>query len=346
MRIMTFRLRTRLHKAKLVVVGLLLTTPLFALANAEKITILTDQWSPYINAENQQRGSAARLIEILFDYEDVSTHWRYMPYELSYLQVKNQKSLLSFPYFKTPQREKEVLFSNPVFSVSSKVYYNRQFLSKEEAENRYSEKTRIGRVAGYSYGVGIDKVIQQATIFASERQALTALLNNDIDVLPMTEGVMNHELKTHFPHRKELIVALAGVKETSGLHVIAANNATGQAVIDQLNGIIADLNAEGVTSLRTTTVAEPSPIDVAKLITSEGYPLIIGQSEKSGSNILYYTLPQGSQALVIEWSSKIMQPSGTDRIYKNMMDLSKIVMLNGPHVGKELYVRNMHIELM
>jgi polar amino acid transport system substrate-binding protein len=28
------------------------------------------------------------------------------------------------------------------------------------------------------------------------------------------------------------------------------------------------------------------------------------------------------------------------------MDLSKVVLLNGPHVGKELFVRNMHIELI
>tara|TARA_R110002124_G_scaffold34230_3_gene112642 strand:- start:176 stop:1228 length:1053 start_codon:yes stop_codon:yes gene_type:complete len=312
----------------------------------EKLTILTDSWPPYINAEGDTSGSAARLIEILYDFEGIKTSWHYMPYELSYLKVKNQKAVLSFPYFKTPQRSQEVLFSQPIFSVTSKVYFNRQYLTSDAAQQAYADKKRIGRVSGYSYGESIDKELTEATVFASEKQALTALFNNVIDVLPMTEGVMVQQLNDYFSHRKQLIIALDGIMETSSLHVIAAKNLAGKRAIEKLDRVLAYLIEEGVSSLPTASVVEAAPVDVAKLITTEGYPLIIGQTAESGNDIAYYTLPQGTQALVLEWSSKIVHPSNTDRIYKNMMDLSKVVLLNGPHVGKELFVRNMHIELM
>lgn len=53
----------------------------------------------------------------------------------------------------------------------------------------------------------------------------------------------------------------------------------------------------------------------------------------------------GSAARVLDWSPKILQASNTDRRYKTMIDASRVVVLNGPHVGKELMVRNMPIEL-
>jgi polar amino acid transport system substrate-binding protein len=321
----------------------LLATKVYA---QQDITILTDVWPPYINVQEEKSGTAAKLIEVLLDYEEMKTQWHYLPYELSYYQVKEQKALLSYPYFKTPQRANEVLFSDPVFSVTSKVYYNRQFLTAVAATKAYKNKQRVGKVAGYSYGSSIDESVQQATTFSTEKQALTALFNNDISLLPMTEGVMEHKLTTLFPLRKQLIVSIDNVMDTSSLHVIASKNEQGKAAINKLNKTLSYLKAEGITSLQMTSTVAPDPIDVAKLITSEGYPLIIGQTKVNGDNIEYYALPQGSQALIIEWSRKIIQPSATDRIYKNMMDLSKVVLLNGPHVGKELYIRNMHIELL
>lgn len=320
---------------------------LFSNAYAQqKITLLTDVWPPYINEQGESKGSAAKLIDILFDYENVDTQWHYLPYEISYSQIKNENRLVSFPYFKTKEREGLVLYSDPVFSVTNKIYYNRQFLTAKTAEQAYKNSQRIGKVAGYSYGELIDKKVSQGVVFATEELALTALFNHDIDVLPMTEGVMNYHLRTNFQYRQQLILPINNITETSSLHVIAARTPQGQTVIDKVNNALKSLNSQGMSSLQTTTVATASPIDIAKLITTEGYPLIIGQSAVSGNNIEYYTLPQGTKASITKWSNKIIQSSKTDRIYKNMMDLSKMVLLSGPHVGKELFVRNMHIELL
>ncbi len=337
---MTIKVRTTLQRC--------LTVGLLSLASSvwSDTRILTDVWPPYINSEHETAGSAAKLVNILLDRDQLTPNWHYLPYDISFHRVKSQQSLLAFPYFKTKEREESVAFSDPVFSVTSRIYYNRQYLNQQQAEHAYREKLRMGKVAGYSYGSAIDEEVKAAKIFASEEQALTALLNHDIDLLPMTEGVMEYQLNNNFPLRKQLIVAIKSIADTSSLHVIAANNEAGKTLIKVINNSLATLDAQGMESLKSTTSTTPAPVDVARLITSEGYPLIMGQSHPSGEDIQYFTLPQGTQALIIQWSEKILQPSTTDRIYKNMMDLSKVVILNGPHVGKELFVRNMHIELL
>ena len=332
---------------KHIFISLLICLCVFTNAHAQsKLTILTDVWPPYINPETQELGTASRVIDILFDYDGIDSQWHYLPYELSYDQIKKQKALAGFPYFKTKKRMQEVIYSAPVFSVTSRVYYNRQFLNAHDAAQAYKNKNRVGKVVGYSYGESIDEAVLKAQAFSTEKQALTALFNNEIAVLPMTEGVMQHQLTELFPLRKQLIVAINEVKDISNLHVIAAKNKQGEAIVNKLNTTLQYLQDEGMTSLQLTSSAAPAPIDVAQLITAEGYPVIIGQSSTSGDSIDYYTLPQGSQVLILNWSEKIIQPSKTDRIYKNMMDLSKVVLLNGPHVGKELYIRNMHIKLL
>ncbi|WP_440876798.1 substrate-binding periplasmic protein [Thalassotalea sp. PLHSN55] len=339
----------QLKQTKILLVSCVIASSVFSpnslASNPKNVNLLTDVWPPYINEDDKAKGSAAKLVELLLNHQKVATNWQYMPYEYAFDQVSSQQANASFPYFKTAQRQAQVLFSQPVFSVTSRVYYNRQFLNASQAEKAFNDKKRIGKVAGYSYGETIDQELTQAHEFASEDQALTALLNNDIDVLPMTEGVMNHQLSTNFPQRKQLIVALKNIADKSSLHVIGAKNTQGETIITMVNTALNYMQQQGMTSLLSTTSDVAAPVDVAKLVSSEGYPLILGQSSASGDNIQYYTLPQGSKVLVIKWSPKILQPSHNDSIYKNMMDLSKVVLLNGPHVGKELYIRNMHIEL-
>lgn len=308
-------------------------------ANADNITITTAPWQPYVS--KQHDGSAVALLEQVFSQNNTEVTWLRQNYDLAFQQISRQEKLASFPYFKTAEREKQVLYSAPIFQVTSHIYFNRQY-SQQIDQTKLSDH-RVGKVAGYSYGENIDKLVADAQIFNNEDTALKSLLDGEIDYLPMTESVMNYILNNQFNEQKLLIKPLADIRDTKSLHLIAANNAQGHALIKQLNSLLAQ-----VTDLQSFTLSpeqlaiEP---DIAKLITSEGYPAILAQTDLT-ENAAFYTLAQGTKVLVIEWSNKLLKPSKSDRIYKNMMDVSKVVILNGPLVGKEVYVRNMHIELI
>lgn len=306
---------------------------------AASVTITTAPWHPYINDKNG--GTAADLLQQIYSQDDIEINWLVQNYDLAFMQVANKQKLSSFPYFKTPEREASVRYSRPVFQVTSKLYYNRQFNNgiKKEEVNNY----RVGQVAGYSYGANIDHILSNTRVYGSEEVALTALFKNEIDVLPMTESVMHHLLNTKFAPQKLLVKAVPGLSDTASLHLIAARTEQGEAIIKQLN-ILLD-NVAHLQSLDLAPVPLDIPADIAKLKSSEGYPAILAQSDTSAEP-KYFTLPQGTKVLVIEWSNKLIEASTSDRIYKNMMDVSKVVILNGPLVGKEVFVRNMHIELL
>lgn len=323
---------------KLILITILALIPI--LSWAKNISVATNQWSPYINAKNQPLGTAADLLRQVLAQEKHDIDWRYQNYDLAFDLVAKGKQQAAFPYFKTAEREKSVLFSQPIFSVTSHIYYNRQ----QESKLEFSKLSRhsFGRVAGYSYGQLIDEYLSDAKVFTTETEALESLFNNDIDFLPMTESVMNNLLNQTYRDQALLIKKIDKVVGHDSLHLIAPHTIEGKVIIDELNKLLQQM--EGIESLKIKSIKRFKPKDIARLTTAEGYPVIVGQVSRNETTD-YYTLPQGTRVLVLSWSDKILSPSNTDRIYKSMIDLSHVVILNGPHVGKELYIKNMHLEI-
>lgn len=310
---------------------------------ANKVSVSTYQWLPYIEKADQPLGTAAELLSQIVSQEDISLDWRHQNYDLAFELIAQGKQQAGFPFFKTSERAERVLFSQPIFSVTNRIYYNRQ-REKQLNVEQLAQLTqhKFGRVAGYSYGEKIDTYLVDATVFASEPAALEALLAHQIDFLPMTESVMNTLLNQKFKDQSLLIETVAGVVGHDSLHLIAPKNEQGQQLISKIDRMVAQV--KDIESLSLKVVERDMPKDIARLITAEGYPAIVGQTSLN-QEVQYYTLPQGTRVLVLKWSDKIRTASQTDRIYKSMIDLSQVVVLNGPHVGKELYIKNMHLEI-
>ena len=321
-----------------IILFILLLFPSFCWANS--ISIATNEWAPYINAEKKTLGTAADLLTQVLGQNEIQIDWQYKNYDLAFELVASGKQQLAYPYFKTAEREARALFSEPVFSVTNHIYYNRQHESKLNISQL--EKHKFGRVAGYSYGQLIDAYLSEATTFSSEKEALESLFKNEIDFLPMTESVMNTLLNDTYRDQALLIKKLNDISGKDTLHIIAPKSVKGRVVIDTVNELLHQVKE--IQSLQLSTVERFKTKDIARLISAEGYPVIVGQKSLNNATD-YYTLPQGTRVLILSWSDKILSPSNTDRLYKSMIDLSHVVILNGPHVGKELYVKNMHLEI-
>lgn len=334
---------THFRRLNFFVVALLLSVPLYAV---EQVQISTARWAPYINDVQQPAGSAAEILRQIFSQDDIEINWLYQNFDLAYEQVKSKNKLAAFPYLKTVERNEEVYFSRPVFQVVSRIYYNRQKTPRPASADGWPvliQRGRVGAVAGYRYGDGIDELLAQAEIFPSDYEALTALLNNRIDFLPMTESVMNTLLNSKYQSQSLLVQPVEEIISNENLYLIAARTEQGEALISRLNKLISQ--AEGIQSLHPQPVSLLPSTDIAHLVTAEGYPAVIGQTN-TRNNAQFYTLPAGTQVLVLKWSDNILKAANGNHLYRTMMDLSLVVVLNGPHVGKELYVKNMHIELL
>lgn len=316
----------------------ILLSPLFV--NANNMSIVTNEWPPYINSQNENAGTAAELLRQILSQDDNQINWQYQNYDLAFELVAENKQTAGFPYFQTEDRAKLVYYSDAIFSVKNRLYYNRQRANGFDV-NKVSQY-KFGRVAGYSYGQRIDDLVSNGTVFGNEKEALESLFRNEIDFLPMTESVMNHMLNKKYRDQALLIQQVKNIEELDTLHLIAPKTEQGSELIQYINKLVEQV--KHIESLQLDSVERFVPKDIAKLITAEGYPVIVGQTSLD-DHAQFYTLPQGTSVLVLNWSNKILKPSDTDRIYKSMMASSHVVVLNGPHVGKELYIKNMHLEI-
>ncbi len=343
----------------LLAIGLLLPATIHA---RDRFEVLTDTWSPYIDSRGEAPGSAARVLEIIAAEANRDISWRYLPYGFAYQLVKREKALLAFPYFKTDERTDEVLFSEAIFSVRSLFYYNRQCFDDSVIKQVQNDLRRlradrcrigdeqqllVGRVQGYSYGEKIDQHIDRLTDspvnFPSEQAALEALLAKEIHLLPQTEGVMNTMLTRQYPNREQLILPVAAIEDESSLYVIAAKNASGEAAIAELNQALQRLQEMGVSTQPPRVGQDKHRPGMAQLIPAAEQPVIFGIDEDNRQ----YALPQGTRVIVLEWSKNFDQEIGSDNSWFALMqEKSLVVILNGRLIGKELYVSNVHIELL
>lgn len=307
--------------------------------SSQEIVVYVDTFPPYINDERSQLGTSAKTLNVLAEYVDANIVFRYVPYADASKLMTLEKKAVGFPYFFTEARAKNFYFSKPIVNISIQLFFNRQYADLSTVTDLGDLK--VGTVSGYSYGQNLDELIGAHTQFDSDMAALTALMNNDVDVLPMAKGVMEALLNTHFKDQRQLIRPIQSLSGSEQFHVMAPKTDYGQAVIAKINKAIA-LKYGDATPQDNRTDKAPEA-DVAELIPAEGFPAILGHVV--GNKNKNYTLPIGTKVVVLDWSEAIRSPNTASSINRNMMLTSKIVVLNGPHVGKELMVRNMHIQL-
>lgn len=335
-------------------IGMCLFVLLSLNASAENIQVFTNDWEPYINPQGEDIGAAAEMLEVIGKYGDIDFEWQYVPYSDAQSLLKLGKSFVSFPYFFTEERAKDFVYSKSLYFANVRVFYNIQNLDSGDVAGGITSHKK-GIVLGNSYGPVIDSKFENALIYESELKAIEALLSGDIDVLPMAVGVMNALLRKHFSAQEALVKPIEGSTLNSqlGMHVIAPKNNFGYELIKKIDTAI-ELRTRSQGEYRVAEKEAIVAVDLALLKPSEGYPTILGRSlakeqRKCGAKTnadAYYTLPINTKVIVLQWSARVLTPSYTDRIYGNMMEESSVLIVNGPHTGKELCVKNMHVELL
>ena len=323
-------------------------------ARAETLKVYTGSWPPFVRAEGEPVGTAADVVRKVLRNMGHDASFEHFGFAFGYHAVKMGRAPGAFPYFETRARRDEVLFSRPLFTVRNTVYYNLQFreFTRDPVD---PAQLRVGRVTGYSYGEGLDAALSACPVsdavrcptFGSEIDAVRALLGNRIDLLPMTDSVATAILANNFPDEAELLreVPLEAYSSESTLHLIAPRNAEGRALIEAFDASHAELLSAGVLAAADTgrVVERADGTSVVRIVASEGFPIVVGVAADDPDR--YYAVPEGTRALVLAWSDKLSQPASDDRLYGVMVDLSLVVILDGPHVGRELRIRNMHLSI-
>ncbi|MBD1390069.1 transporter substrate-binding domain-containing protein [Neiella sp. HB171785] len=308
--------------------------------------VYTAPWPPFVTGDEEHLGSAERIVQLVLYQMKRSPSWQHIDYYFSFKMAAEGDITAAFPFFKTRERQAQALFSAPLMRVENGMFYSERWhqdISKLAVGRNPALK--FGRVAGYSYGQQIDELLPEAKIFSSELLALEALANGDIDLLPISIQVAKHLIRRYMPHKTHEFKVLNQHRAYNNVYLVAPNNASGQAFIEQFDQALATLKAQGLFDeiLSSGRMVEGSGF--IRLVPAEGFPVVTGYQLTEDGSKQFFVIPQGSRGEVLRWHPVVLKPHDNEQIFDGMMRYSLVQIANGPHAGKQLYIRNMHIEI-
>lgn len=315
----------------------------------EDVRVYTDTFRPFILPEAAAEGPGTRLVDMILRNAGYKADFDYTEFAFGLHAVGNGEEAVSFPWRYSDGRAERVVFSEPLMTLVNAFHYKLpSSVGGPQAPDPAS--ARIGRVTSYAFAGEIAGVLSDAegedrvTGYPSEQAALGALLAGEIDLLPLPRRVVRATLRSDYPYEVELIATLDdGPEESYALHAVAPRNAWGRELMQRFDRSLAELRSAEVIgeSYLDSSLEEATPRDTAVLRSAEGFPVIIGTLKDDEAR--QYAIPEGTRVLVREWSGRILEPSGNEQLYRTMTASSLVLVLNGPHLGKELYVKNMHL---
>ncbi|WP_152556814.1 substrate-binding periplasmic protein [Porticoccus hydrocarbonoclasticus] len=331
----------------------LLLSGLVAAGPFTAVEVYTDAWPPYVNREpDKEPGAITRIVELALRNMRLDPQWQRVDFSLAYEMVNNNEIRLSFPYFETARRKQlypDVRFSAPLMTVDNVLYYSREHWDFSSPPDSIGD-LRLGRVAEYAYGEKFEAWLVGATEYQSEVLALRALFNGDIDLLPMARRVGQALVLEYFPWQYRSFRHIPGDDYLSQdtVHLVTHDDPQGEAFIKAFDEALEKLaGVKKQDEVWETSLDAGRSTGYVRLVVGEGHPVIIGQTQRQGEHPdnHYVMIPPGSRGLVLDWSDAVFKEFNSPKLYAAMVALSKIRIVDGPHVGRELYVKNLHIEI-
>ena len=132
------------------------------------------------------------------------------------------------------------------------------------------------------------------------------------------------------------------------VHLITVNDEEGKKFIDQFNSSLEKMaGSHKQDEILETSLETNKGSGYVRLVAGEGHPVVIGQtfrdSDQPGNR--YVMIPQGSRALVLDWSDVVFEEFESPKLYVTMVEFSLVRIVDGPHAGREFYIKNLHISI-
>lgn len=167
----------------------------------EVVRLAIGEWPPMLSADLEHYGFAARIVKEAFALEGMEVQYGFFPWKRSYEIARRGAWDGSAVWFRSPEREKDFYFSEPVV-IGKYVFFHLK-------ENAFRWKTiddvkrmDIGATIGYYYGSAFEGAEKKKHIRVqrvhSDEQNFRKLLAGRIQIFPMDTHVGYHMLRKHF----------------------------------------------------------------------------------------------------------------------------------------------------
>ncbi len=342
-------------------------------ATPQVAVVATGEYPPFSGEKLPEQGIASAIVGLAMKEVGYDTQIRFMPWPLVERSTQesgtNKGVRAAFPYAKTPEREKDFYFSDPIVDVETSVFYNPAKTPKITPETSIQDLGNYRRlpIAGYRYLPVVEKLPKLEQAAEDNIAAFKQLLNDpQVQLVVEATAVGNQVLANSFPRQRDQIQSLPAY--TSELYLMATKrNPYNRELIIQFNKALATISPDQrqeITDKVLTQLDEQNRVFLRAFDSSgylQGY-FAVGERLDSNSNSpdKSVRLPQGTQAIVEAWpatylnavaasdsinrASDSASDSSSDNA-KESVDWVKVRILNGPLREEILYIDARAIEL-
>lgn len=318
--------------------------------SANVVKIVSGEWHPYVDQTKTTEVEA--LIENLLLLDNDKVHWDYPGFYFAQEHLRNKTANIGFPYFNNAKRTTEFLLSEPVLHVKNVFIFNKfnKTIHKDMLKPTHPDWSTItfGTVAGYSYEGFSTSTFEKFVSFTSEQGALQALINGDIDVLPIEQYVWQSLVLRHYPNRFYQLQEVADVGWQEPLFLMASNTPENQLILQQFNQRLKAFNSNNSDiqfNYGPSQLVEELDRGTIRLQGTQLRPYVTGYSTQLADNQPDLVIPDGTKALVLDWSDTFFNSPADVSVIQVLQGRTHVLLLNGPHIGKKVLVENNHIRL-
>lgn len=234
-----------MNKASVVFCALLMATGV----NAESFKITTDSYTPYTITEGKVTGAFSEIVDAALKQGGHDVSYQVAPWTRAMVMAQEGDVSATMPWFKTPEREANFLYSDPVMDATNKIFIKKNGpVAANLNWNTYADfkPYKFGGVIGYWYVLGFNKAGVTLELVPRDEQNVKKLEAGRIDAFIGDELVSWALIKKMYPGREGEFTTVEKVESTAPLYVLATKSMPGSAnFISQLNDGLKKIRASG-----------------------------------------------------------------------------------------------------
>lgn len=195
------------------------TEPTLPSPKDNEVILATGDWPPYVYETGPDKGPIAEIIIAAFKEEGISTQIFFYPWKRAEDETRDGRVFAAFPYATSDERKKEFNFSNPMYVVKAKFFYNKKFhpngMTFDKLEDLKNYK--IGGLLGSWYEPTFKAAKLQVEYVAGTEQNVEKLALGRIDLIIEEENSVNYLIRKKYPEQIDQFASLEKPLEQPGV---------------------------------------------------------------------------------------------------------------------------------
>lgn len=216
---------------------------------ASPVLISTSEYPPHVSTKPGESGLLAEIVALTLQHMGEEAVFVFQPWKRGQAEVKAGRAWATLPYVKTPERERDFLFSDRPLYLNRIVLMYRRERFPEGLQWESLEDLRaytLGGVRGYWYEEELARAGLHVDYTNSVEASIAKLARGRIDLFPINEPVAWHTIRELYPDEAHRFAALARPYDTVPSYLMVSRTYPGtERLLARFNRVFAELSDRG-----------------------------------------------------------------------------------------------------